>query len=290
MGKNRIISLILLLCLIYLSGCEIKPEGSKTEDDIAVQGDTAVQNYGDTQKTFLNMAGADDFMLVLTDPISKEYLAFEVTAACMVDTHLAEDDERILFVPLKDDVHIIVDIVKYDIDNDDYIVQENIADFFADTNETAMLFAPIIKGVIPNIRVLIECSGMIGIWFNSHDMIESSGKDGVQWLTAMDLWTDKTEDRIFYIIENLCEETMRYFMDGMTALCTGDYELVDGEVCWKVAFGTDHDENFVIEIICAVGLQSTRVYRFDVTENTWVLCNNFVVSSNENIEKKQNFL
>ena len=85
-----------------------------------------------------------------------------------------------------------------------------------------------------------------------------------------DIFSTGIADEVLDIVKNYCEETINYLKKGMTAFCTGDYEIIDGNFCWKVALGTDHDENFVIEFIYAVDLDSKQVYRFDVLENRWI--------------------
>jgi len=99
-------------------------------------------------------------------------------------------------------------------------------------------------------------------WEHWSDIYAFYGDDG---------WYDGyTEERVLYIIGNLCDETVNYFEQGMTALYIQDYELIDGEMCWKVALGTNHDENFVTEVIYAVEVESMQVYRYDVLDDTWV--------------------
>ena len=78
------------------------------------------------------------------------------------------------------------------------------------------------------------------------------------------------EEAVYYIISNLCEETINHLNTGMTALCTGDYEIINNEICWKVALGTDHEEYFAPEFIYAVGLDSYTVYSYDALTDTWL--------------------
>jgi len=77
----------------------------------------------------------------------------------------------------------------------------------------------------------------------------------------------------FYIIENLCEETMNLLKKGMTAMWVGDYEIIGGEACWKIALGTDHEEHFVVEFVYAVGEEMGGVFRYDVLTDAWIPVN-----------------
>jgi len=78
------------------------------------------------------------------------------------------------------------------------------------------------------------------------------------------------ESKAFYVLRELCEETINYFKMGMTPVFTGDSETIDGKLCWKVNVGTDHDEHFVTEFIYAVNLDSMQVYRYDALEDEWI--------------------
>ncbi|MCL2815914.1 MAG: hypothetical protein FWD23_15065 [Oscillospiraceae bacterium] len=79
-------------------------------------------------------------------------------------------------------------------------------------------------------------------------------------------------DSVFYIIENLCEETINYLNMGITALLTDYTVTLDGEVCYIVYMGTDYsDDGFLIpENAYAVELNSMQVYRFDESNDIWI--------------------
>jgi len=81
---------------------------------------------------------------------------------------------------------------------------------------------------------------------------------------------DDIEEKAFYIIGNLCEETINHLGNGMIAVWLGDYEIIDGEICWKIALGTGHSYHFVTEFIYAVGSEFWCVYRYDFLDDVWI--------------------
>ena len=276
----------------YIPGVKFNPQASATRAEMAsilygfyaalIAEDGYSHGYnedegvfysaGDMLENLLMVADHEDLMFISADPESLEYLTLEDTVEHMVDTHRGRDDERILLTPLKDGVYISIDIVNYE----DFFVEdpmvENISELYVDAGETVMLFAPL-RG-IPNVMVTVEWGPMRAAWHNSLD--STAGEIGTEWVTGYyyeDYYGDDnsefTED-FFHIIQNLCEETMNHFKQGMVAVWLEDYVIIEGEACWTIAIGTDHEEHFVTEFIYAVGQESKTVYRFDVLEDEWV--------------------
>lgn len=64
-------------------------------------------------------------------------------------------------------------------------------------------------------------------------------------------------------------EIQEYLNSGMEILVTGESVLIDGERCYYVFLGTDHEESFVREIIYAVNPSTWQVYLFDVLNDKW---------------------
>ena len=56
----------------------------------------------------------------------------------------------------------------------------------------------------------------------------------------------------------------------MATSFTGDYELINGNLCWKIELGTNHNDNFATEFIYAVNLETMQVYRLDVLGDRWI--------------------
>lgn len=77
------------------------------------------------------------------------------------------------------------------------------------------------------------------------------------------------EDLIFDIIMNDIVEIQEYLDAGMTILFTGETTIIDGEECYDVVLGTNHEEHFVREIHYAVNIFTRQVYRLDVLNNRW---------------------
>lgn len=77
------------------------------------------------------------------------------------------------------------------------------------------------------------------------------------------------DELIFDIIENDVEEIQEYLNAGMTILFVGETITLDGEDCYYVVLGTNHDENFVQEIFYAVNISTRQVYRYDALTDAW---------------------
>lgn len=77
------------------------------------------------------------------------------------------------------------------------------------------------------------------------------------------------EDLIYDIITNDIVEIQEYLDDGMSILLTGETTIIDGEECYDVVLGTDHEETFVREIHYAVNIFTRQVYKYDILNDTW---------------------
>lgn len=64
-------------------------------------------------------------------------------------------------------------------------------------------------------------------------------------------------------------ETQEYLNSGMELLVTGESALIDGERCYYVFLGTNHEESFVRELIYAINTRTMQVYLFDVLNDRW---------------------
>lgn len=79
------------------------------------------------------------------------------------------------------------------------------------------------------------------------------------------------DELVFDIIENDVEEIKEYLNAGMSILYEGEIINLDGEDCYQVVLGTNHEESFVQEIFYAVNTSSRQVYRYDVITDAWEL-------------------
>ena len=80
----------------------------------------------------------------------------------------------------------------------------------------------------------------------------------------------EAEETVMYVLANLCEETIDHFSNGMIPMYINNYEIINGEMCWKVAIGTGDEEDFSIEYVYAVGEDSRQVYRADIDAGVWI--------------------
>ena len=81
-------------------------------------------------------------------------------------------------------------------------------------------------------------------------------------------YMDEIEEIIFFIIEDI-DDIQENLNKGMSILFTGETTMIDGEECYEIALGTDHDEMFVREIHYAVNISTEQVYEYDVLYDIW---------------------
>lgn len=81
-------------------------------------------------------------------------------------------------------------------------------------------------------------------------------------------YLSEIEEMIYFIIEDI-DEIQENLADGMSILFTGETTTIDGEECFEVALGTDHDEVFVREIHYAVNISTEQVYEYNVLNDVW---------------------
>lgn len=84
----------------------------------------------------------------------------------------------------------------------------------------------------------------------------------------VDNTSPETEDLIFDIIKDIVE-IQEYLDSGMSILFTEETIVINGEECYEIALGTDHEENFVREIYYAINIFTSQVYVYDVINDTW---------------------
>lgn len=88
---------------------------------------------------------------------------------------------------------------------------------------------------------------------------------------------DLIKNQIFKIFTNDIDEIQEYIDLGFEILYTDETTIINGEKCYLVFLGTNHEENFVREIHCAVNIDLEKVYKYDVLTDFWE-----VISGGEN--------
>ena len=78
---------------------------------------------------------------------------------------------------------------------------------------------------------------------------------------------------VYNIVFNNIDGINEYMDMGMTLLFTGETTIIDGEECYDVVLGTDHEESFVREIYYTVNISTEQVYRYDVLDDIWEFAN-----------------
>ena len=69
----------------------------------------------------------------------------------------------------------------------------------------------------------------------------------------------ETEALIFEIIENNVSEIAEYLKAGMTILFDREMIMLDGEDCYLVVLGTNHEDYFVKELFYAVNIFTQQI-------------------------------
>lgn len=83
-------------------------------------------------------------------------------------------------------------------------------------------------------------------------------------------FTVETQLEIIDIISSV-EEVKEYLDLDMSILITGETTILDGEECYDVSLGTDHEDQFVQEAHYAVNIFTRQVYYYDVLNDEWFL-------------------
>ena len=73
---------------------------------------------------------------------------------------------------------------------------------------------------------------------------------------------------IYFIIDDI-DEIQEKLANGMSILFTGETTIIDGEECYEISLGTDHDQVFVREIHYAVNISTEQVYEYNVLNDVW---------------------
>jgi len=83
-----------------------------------------------------------------------------------------------------------------------------------------------------------------------------------------DLEFQELSEFVFGIINDT--DAVKYYLEmGMTPLFTGETEVVQGEICYLIALGTDHEEHFVREVFFALNPVTLQVYEYDIINDIW---------------------
>lgn len=78
------------------------------------------------------------------------------------------------------------------------------------------------------------------------------------------------EELVLNIIEdNIVQEIQDNLDAGMSILFTGEITTIDGEDCYVISLGTNHEDHFVKEVIYAVNVNTEQMYRLDVLKDIW---------------------
>lgn len=79
----------------------------------------------------------------------------------------------------------------------------------------------------------------------------------------------ETQELVKNIMENEVEVIKDYLNAGMAMLITGETIFLDGELCYLVSLGTNHEEQFVKEFHFAVNTSMREIYQYDVLTDVW---------------------
>lgn len=75
-------------------------------------------------------------------------------------------------------------------------------------------------------------------------------------------------DQTYNILTEIVE-VQEYIDLGMSVLTTEETTIIDGEECYLIFLGTDHEELFVREIHYAVNVNTEQVYKLNILDNKW---------------------
>ena len=81
-------------------------------------------------------------------------------------------------------------------------------------------------------------------------------------------YISEIKEIIYFIIADI-DEIQENLANGMSILFTGETTIIDGEECYEISLGTDHDQVFVREIHYAVNISTEQVYEYNVLNDVW---------------------
>ena len=81
-------------------------------------------------------------------------------------------------------------------------------------------------------------------------------------------YISEIKEIIYFIIDDI-DEIQEKLANGMSILFTGETTIIDGEECYEISLGTDHDQVFVREIHYAVNISTEQVYEYNVLNDIW---------------------
>ena len=81
-------------------------------------------------------------------------------------------------------------------------------------------------------------------------------------------YISEIKEIIYFIIADI-GEIQENLAQGMSILFTGETTIIDGEECYEISLGTDHDQVFVREIHYAVNISTEQVYEYNVLKDVW---------------------
>ena len=81
-------------------------------------------------------------------------------------------------------------------------------------------------------------------------------------------YLDEIKEMIFFIVEDI-GEIQEYLDNGMSVLFTGETIIIDGQECYEIDLGTNHDDAFIRELHYAVNINTEQVYEYDVLNDQW---------------------
>ncbi len=81
-------------------------------------------------------------------------------------------------------------------------------------------------------------------------------------------YISEIKEIIYFIIDDI-DEIQEKLANGMSILFTGETTIIDGEECYEISLGTDHDQVFVREIHYAVNISTEQVYEYNVLKDVW---------------------
>ena len=81
--------------------------------------------------------------------------------------------------------------------------------------------------------------------------------------------SEEVEELIMAIIMDGFVEIEEYLEMGMSVLFTENKTMIDGEECYDISLGTNHEEHFVQEIHYSVNIYTGQIYRYDVIADKW---------------------
>lgn len=199
--------------------------------------------------------------IVANSALAKNY---PILTAC--DPILMEGAELYAFVPANE--RVAVTVYRAELSEDGTYIDHKQAPLYAGIAGEAVILRCNFSEIYSNVLISVT-NGTKTLEFRPMISLESGRPVLENGCCDLSVYDDGEDDALSLARSLLLQtdEVRDATQRGMKLLCTGDTQIVEGQVCFVFALGTDREEQFVCEQLYAVS--ESRIYAYDPETDTW---------------------